>query len=532
VGVRRVKTAVRRDLCWLLLLSIAVRLVVAIQIPGPGYVDAAYYASGAVWLARGGGLTEPFLWHYLDDPEGLPRPGYLYWMVLPSLLAAPLAALCPGSFLALQMPFVLLSALLPLVSFALGWSSGGRRRTAWAAGLFTLFSGFFFPYWTLPETFAPFALFGSVALWLASVRNGGRGWGRLGGGLASRLGAGILVGLAHLTRPDGLLLLLVVGAAPFLDWARARRDGRAGGSSALRGAGLIAVGYLAVMAPWFLRNMGVAGTPLSTAGTKTLWLRTYDDLFSFERDLSFASYVEWGGPSIVQSKLWALGINLQRFVAEDCLIFLFPFAIVGYIRLSRRATYTLTAFYLAAALLLHSLLFSFPGARGGFFHASAPAIPMIFAAAASGLSTAVRWAGRRRRWRVEQAQAVFTVAAVIGAAALSGYAAWGRLRAWKASGSTHLLVDECIAGLGGESTVVMVNDPPSFWYYTRRPAVAVPNEDVETVLAAARRHGVSYLVLDSNRPDPLADLYSGAEVHPRFDRVCSFGDTVVLEVLE
>ena len=214
----------RQDLLGLFLLSLAVRLIVAVLVSRPGYMDAAYYAAGAVQLAQGGGLNEPFLWHYLDDPATLPHPGFLYWMPLPSLLATPFAALFPGSFFALQLPFVLLSALLPLVAYAVAWQAtpvlpprvlvavsvveGGVRRRAWAAGLLILFSGFFFPYWTLPETFAPFALFGSLALWLAGKRGVENGEGMLDAG--RWLLVGLLVGLAHLTRADGILLLPVV----------------------------------------------------------------------------------------------------------------------------------------------------------------------------------------------------------------------------------------------------------------------------------------------------------------------------------
>ena len=41
----------RRDLLGLFLLSLVVRLAVAALISRPGYMDAAYYAAGAVRLA-------------------------------------------------------------------------------------------------------------------------------------------------------------------------------------------------------------------------------------------------------------------------------------------------------------------------------------------------------------------------------------------------------------------------------------------------------------------------------------------------
>jgi hypothetical protein len=44
--------------------------------------------------------------------------------------------------------------------------------------------------------------------------------------------------------------------------------------------------------------------------------------------------------------------------------------------------------------------------------------------------------------------------------------------------------------------------------------VAVPNADLETMLAVCRRYGVTYLVLEANHPGPLAALYAGDVAHP------------------
>jgi len=512
----------RRDLWLLLSLSLVVRLAVAAFILRPGYMDAAYYAAGASHLAQGGGLSEPFLWNYLDDPAGIPHPGFLYWMPLPSLLAAPLAALFPGSFLALQLPFALLSALLPLVSYSVAWQVAGKRRHAWVAGLLTLFSGLFFPYWTLPETFAPFALFGSLALWLAGRGMQGarckmqeaEGEKRVGGLLVSLL-VGLLVGLAHLTRADGILLLPVV-ILPLLARPKSRTAHPAPRfiighwSLVIVHCSFVILGYLVVMGPWFLRNLSVVGAPLSPAGTRTLWLRTYDDLFCYGCDLSLRSYLAWGWTNILKSKLWALGVNLERFLAEDCLVFLLPFVLIGLYRLRRRSPFTLVLIYSFLIYFFHSFAFTFPGPRGGFFHASAPALPFLFAAAMEGLDAAVGWVARRRRgWDVQTARVFFSVGFVLLAIALSGYLCARYIPAWN---WTDAVYEEVGAWLDAydvpDSTIVLVGNPPSFWYHVGRPSVVVPNGGEETLLAVARRYGVDYLVLDQNRPAPLAGFYA------------------------
>jgi hypothetical protein len=509
---------------WLILLGLAlvVRLTVACLLPGPPYVDAYFYAVGGRRLAQGYGFTVPFLWHYLDLPSGVPRPGFLYWMPLPAMLAASSIILLPWQgrpFLVVQLPFVALSALLPVLSYQVAWRVAGVRRHAWAAGLLTIFSGFFFPFWTLPETFAPFAILGCLALWLAgrSQEQGEEG-ARIS--LGTSLLIGLLVGLAHLTRADGVLLLPVVAFAPVLPWLLRRGERRPrftlGALRAILGYWvLVVLGYLLAMAPWFARNLSAIGALLPPAGAKTIWLRNYDDIACFGCDLSLRSYLDWGWRNILNSKLSALWINFQRFLAEDCLVFLFPFAIVGLYRLRRRLPFLLSVFYLLALYLAHSLVFTFPGWRGGFFHSSGVLLPFLFAAAMQGLDVVVGWVARRRRrhLNVQQARKVFTVAIVIAAVALSLYAASKTLPAWQGADVAYR---EIGLWLGAHDVspdiVVMVNNPPGFTYHTGLPSVVVPNGGVETLLEVAERYHVTHVVLDSNRSRGLAELYDGAAV--------------------
>jgi len=529
--------ASRRDGLILFFLALAVRLSAAWLLTGPTYMDTAYYAVGARQLAGGAGFDEPFLWHYLDDPAGLPHPGFLYWMPFPSLLAAPLATLIPGSFFALQLPFAVLSALFPLVAYRLAWKITDRRRSARLAGVLTIFSGFFFPYWTLPETFTPFAVFGSVALWLVGCETQGAGDNRRREGWLAHLLAGLLVGLAHLTRADGVLLLPVVALGPLI--SSPTRNKQQATSDEPRSSRLVVgywslvigywllviLGYLLVMGPWFLRNLALIGAPLSPAGTKTLWLRVYDDLFCYGCDLSLSSYVAWGWGNILHSKLNALWINFQRLLAEDGLIFLLPFILVGFYRLRRRPVFILSSVYLLLAYLLHSVAFTFPGPRGGFFHATAAVLPFLFTAGAEGLEVAVRWAGRRRRWNLRQAQAVFATATTVGSVILSVYVMAMHLPAWRDAGAVYRDIAAWLdAQHGPDAPTVMVGNPPSFHYYSGVPAVVVPNGGVQTVLDVCERYGVDYLVLDSNRPDPLDALYEGRVSHPRLAQAVTFED--------
>ncbi|MBN1661611.1 MAG: hypothetical protein JXA93_24670, partial [Anaerolineae bacterium] len=107
----------QRTWLWLLALALAVRLLTAWLLEQPGYTDTYYYATGARELALGRGLVERFVWNYLDPPNQVVHPGYLYWMPLASILGWLGTIVLGNSFRAMQAPFVLISALLPLVAY-------------------------------------------------------------------------------------------------------------------------------------------------------------------------------------------------------------------------------------------------------------------------------------------------------------------------------------------------------------------------------------------------------------------------------
>jgi hypothetical protein len=328
------------------------------------------------------------------------------------------------------------------------------------------------------------------------------------------------------------LLLPVVALAPLLFFkSRATNHGSHQTTegrpvdvlrSALYHILFVTLGYLLSMAPWFIRNLIAIGTPLSPGGTKTLWLTSYDDLYCYGCDLSLQSYLAWGWGNIWRSKLLALGVNFQRFLAENCQVFLLPLIPFGYYRLRRRVPFVLSLVYLFLAYAAHSLAFTYPGLQGGFFHASAPVLPFLYVAAAEGLDAVVSWVGRWRRWKVRQAQVVFCVAMVIAAAILSVSVGRGKVRSWRGVDRPYEEIGDWLDEHEREG-VVMANNPPAFWYYTRRSAVVVPNAGVEMLLDAADRYGVDYVVLDKHLPVPLWDIYLGKVSHPRLQPAAEWG---------
>ena len=178
------------------LLSFFVALAAAFWVRSPGYMDADYYYATAIGLARGEGFRESFLWNYLDDPSGLPHPSHLYWMPLTTMTAALPMALAEGGFRTAQLPFLLLTALLPAVSGLLAFSLSNRRDLALQAAYLSALPGFFLPFFVTTDAFSLCAILGGLLL-LTLQRSHQAG-------LPRWLLVGALVGAAHLARADGL----------------------------------------------------------------------------------------------------------------------------------------------------------------------------------------------------------------------------------------------------------------------------------------------------------------------------------------
>jgi hypothetical protein len=466
-------------------------------------MDAAYYVDGALSLYEGHGFTDPFIWNYLDDAQGIPQPSHLYWMPSSSVLAYLSFLVFGPTYRAAQVPFAISSSLLPAIAYLLACDLTHDRRRAWQAGLLATFSGFYLIYWGVPDSFAPFAVAGALCLWAA------------GRGMRSQKGywfaiAGLGAGAAHLSRADGLLLPGVVLVFYGVRLARKPSQWKCVGRHVL----LFTACYLAAMAPWFARNVSVSGRPLPTAGIKTIWLTDYDDLFAYGRALTPKAYLAWGWGSILRSKLDGLWANLGQVAFAGWMIYLAPFGLLGAWRTRRRTEFALGAWYLVALYGAMSLAFTAVGTRGGMFHSMGAALPHLYVAAGEGLSRAVDWAAQRRRhWRATEAQRVFGLAAVGLAVAMSGVLYLQRLDGFTGP-HAYEAIGRWLDEHASAATRVMVNDPPSFYYHTRLPCVAIPNEDLGTVVGVMRRYDVRYLVLDQHNRS-LSAIYDAPASDPR-----------------
>jgi 4-amino-4-deoxy-L-arabinose transferase-like glycosyltransferase len=490
----------RRDTILLLALAGLVYLIVSLAVAAPGYMDADYYFVTARQLAAGKGFSEPFIWNYLDDPSGLPHPSHTYWMPLTSVVAAGAMALFGDDFRAAQFPMFLSAVLLPLLAVSLARRFDADRRLMLSAGLISIFCGFFVPYFVTTDSFTIYAWIGSAVLLLsvdASRQSKASTW----------FIVGVLAGLGYLTRADGVLLLLPAAVAIW--WS---------GEARLKAVVSLAFGYLLCTGPWFVRNLIATGHVFPAGAGHTLWLLSYNELFSYPASqLTLGHWWQAGIGEILSTRRWALGLILQRLVAESGLVFMWPFMIVGAYHLRKRREIRLAVLYLVLLVGLMTVVFPFAGAFGGFFHSSVALLPILCAIAPIGLDRSIDWFARIRKWDGAEAKKVLNAGALVLLILLSVGLTWSRVVGvsissprWEGPQRTYETVGEALSTLGRLEDIVVVNNPPGFFLATGMKAVVIPNGTPQTLHAVIDRYHVRWVILDVNHPDGLDALYTGA----------------------
>lgn len=504
----------RTDWLWLALLGLLFQAVWAVQMPTPNYMDAYYYTTNGRRLAAGEGFTELVIWQFLDEPAGLPTPSHSYWMPFTSILAAVGYSL-GDSFWAAQLPFWLLAGLLPLLTYWIALQFFEERWQVWTAVLLTISGGFYTRFLNQPSTFAPFAWAGGLCLLFlafAQQRRAKKWW----------LLAGVMAGLAHLTRADGVLLLVVGIIVWFLPRRAQRTQRNDEKSSALSASSAVQffsllVGYLLIMAGWFVRNWLVWGRPLPISGTQTIFLTTYDDLFAYGRSFNLAHYLDWGWGNILQSKLDGLLLAGGTFVGVSGVVFLTPFIVWGWLKWWRdpekRPFLRPMSWYALLLFASMSLIFTFPGGRGGLLHSSVALWPWFMVLATAGLGFAVEWAASKLpHWDAPTAKPRFAALFVAVAFVVSAGLFYART-----DSSLEAEIYGEVGEMLPETAVVMVGNAPGFYYHTGLPSLSIPNEPISILQTAVNEYGVTHLLLDADHPQPLADLYAQEATLPGFD---------------
>jgi hypothetical protein len=490
----------------LTLLGLSTATIVGLFQSSPGYMDADYYYAGGMQLANGHGFSEPYLWNYLDDPAVLPHPSHTYWMPLASILAAAGIILIKSStWFAARMGFLIITALIPPVTAALAWSFTPRRDLALTSGLLAVFPAFYLSFLPVTDTFGIYMLIGGTFFLIINRRSSA----------LNSLLLGILAGLMHLARADGVLwLLIAMLVVLFISPKPSKRR------TIVFHLVIALAGYLMVLIPWFARNYFTLGTPFAPGSSKPLWLTTYDQLFSYPASrITFSNWWQSGLGAITRVRIWALGLNLSNMVSVQGEIFLLPFIALGLWHLRKDRRVQLAGFCWVITLAAMTILFPFAGARGGFFHSGASLQMIWWVLAPIGLDQVILWGSRKRGWIASQAGIIFRSGLVAIAALLTLLVIYSRViggggnSVWDQEHTAYSQITSVLISKGmTNGEVVMVANPPGFFLASGNPAIAVPDGDVNTLLAAAKRYEGKYVILEEGAtPTGLMTIYDNPE---------------------
>ncbi len=466
----------RRD--WLLAAAfglIAALVMVYALNPQPSYLDSYYHYNAAARWASGDGLTDTALWVYLGLPEGLTAPiietpSHLYWMPMTSLLAGASMKVFGTSYAAAQIPMALCYAgAILLAALAGGWLGGAKRHAALAM-LLMVASSSFAPMWGETDTFAPYALFGAGALAAmiqARVTDNGRWW----------LVAGLLSGAGHLTRSDGLLLLMVGVLVAVFSGRRSRTIGLAA----------LVIGYLLVMGPWFVRMINVVGAPLPVGGLQTAYITDYEQIFRYPwQELSLSSV---GVPALVQSRVDTFPKNIGTFFVSEGWLVLWPLMLWGLFKVHSAARLAIGLFALGLHVAM-SLVFAWPAARGGLFHGAAALMPWWSALTIIGAEALIdRLTRRQPRMRT------FTHVLVLGLTLAAAF--WMTsftLRTPKPAGEPQSVT--ALRPFLAAGDRIMATDPARNYYHLGVGGVVLPDAPVAQLEDMAETFDLDYFVLE------------------------------------
>jgi hypothetical protein len=453
----------------------------------PGYTDAYYHYNAAVKIASGEGFVDKYLWTYIGAPARLPAPSHLYWMPGTSIIASLGMMLFDVTFNGAQIALLVCLWAGAILGYWLGYRQDNSLRYAWVVGLVTLFSGFYARFWGTTDTFTPYLIFGGGTLAMmgyamqATQRN--LRWWFL---------AGMLAGFAHLVRTDGLLMLLVGWWILLIYFERSLKQ-------RLIWILGFTLGYLLVMTPWFLRNLSEIGTILPTGGTQAIWYTHYDDLFNFPPDASPQTFFADGVGLLINSRLEALLSNLQHLIAVEGFIVLTPFMLWGLWRKRNELFWRGVFWFTIGIHLAFTLVFPFPGARGGLFHATVALLPFWVMLGLLGMDASIRWLGKyRRAWRNPTPLYIFSSMVVL-------LAMWLTFSTQRTLLNRPPVYDEFMRVIP-PNTRVMRNDMPEMYYYTGIGGVVLANESVDVLREIAELYNIDYLIIEYPNVPANVDL--------------------------
>lgn len=483
-------------------------LLAALFVRFPGIADPNFYYDSSLRLLDGHGFTIDYIWHYTLPPDSIVHAED-FWMPLSTVLAAIpqiFYRTAEGVFNPVSLLlFMVIGSLLPLVSFR-----GARLlRLTDGAALYAAAATAVIPELVLnsvrTDTTVPTALFVGVAVlaFVKGLRDGGAGWMVL---------AGVMSGLAYLTRNDGLLLLPGYLVFAIAAWWAGRRGWTA--KPQLRWALIVPLIMLLIAVPWLIRNAQELGMLTAPETGKMFFFSDNLDHYAYARSFTLETLLAAQTPAeLIGKRLFEVAAGL-KLIIESLGGFL-AVAVPGglLLLLARRDKPRLLAVALPLILLLgafiaYPILIPFKAQSGSLKKEILMLLPLLIPLGAYALQEAVP--NLRIRLGAMALSVALLAAGAFDLVRLDGAFALNYLSAIQtmAAGAQNL------PDVNGDGELVFMAQDPFMLRYVGLRSIMYPNEDFDTTLDVARRYGVDYLLFPADRPQ-FAAIQSGAESDPR-----------------
>jgi 4-amino-4-deoxy-L-arabinose transferase-like glycosyltransferase len=476
----------------LFLVALGARILTALLFAEPAYPDAYYYANLARELAAGHGFQLDYIWNFVEVGGSLPAAGVLpipsnaHWMPLAALLQVPFLWILGPTGLASGLPFWLAAASVAPLTYVIGRDGGLPRWQSACAGLLVAMPGLVAPYLGQPDNFAIYMLLGTLALWLCA-----RG---LRGDRRSFALGGLVVGLAFLSRTDGVLLAVPYALAVARDLMGRPRATRIGWWPALA----CAAGFLLVVSPWLLRQLDIFGSlSPSSAGGRILFVREYRELYSVSTETTLDAFLAQGALPLIRSRLEGLGSALGIFAAMPLAFVLVPFLLIGAIVRRRDPWYLPWLIYAAVLFAFAAIVSAVHVPYGTFLHSAVALIPHAYLLSLIGLAAVVRWvAVRRTSWDADKATRNFSVMVVGIVMAVSIAATVMTVGSWRQERDSRQTILATLAAEADQGDIVMSPDAGAYRYQGGWSGIVTPDDPLPVIEEALRLYGVRWLALE------------------------------------
>ncbi len=516
-----------RYLLFLFTLGLSINLIIASFQESPGYIDADYYYAGGVQLIRGNGFNEPYIWNYIDNPQSLPHPSHTYWMPLASIISA-LGMWIAGqeTYAAARVPFILLSACVPLMVFKLAQALSPKTSVALTAALFSIFSLYYAPFMPVTDNYPAYILLGCLFFLLINWNS-----------RKKYFIFGVISGFMALGRTDGLLwlgiaIIIVYTQNPKIMF---KESPRLWVPHVFNFLGMTLLGYLSIMGWWHIRNLVLFNSILTPGGAQLLWLTNYDQTFSYPASqLTMQSFFDQGLASIISTRSNAIVSTLDSAIYYHFNMVLFPITFLGIWILRKEESVRVAVFGWLALFLVMTLIFPFAGQRGSFHHAGAAFQSIWWVACAFGIDHIAELLTNRGFFR-GRALVLFNGIALFLMVFYTNSLFYSRVieNGWSKDDGLYFSEKERLKSLGiSEEDTVIVKNPPGFYLALNTKAIMIPYGDESSLLTLADQFNASYLILDENAW--LTDgnkLYKNPKNNIRFQLIDEFRKLKIFKIL-